>query len=69
MAVGATHPVNIVLAFSIGEGGVHLLHIDAAVGHLRVTCPAGCGGILAVSIVAGETTDAFVNARGCAVVA
>ena len=41
MAVGATHPVNIVLAFSIGECGVHLLHIDAAVGHLRVTCPAG----------------------------
>ena len=37
MAVSAADPVNVVGAFGAGEGGVHLLNVDAAVGHLRVT--------------------------------
>ena len=69
MAVRAADPVNIVGALRIGEGGVHLLHIDAAVGHLRVARFARPGGILAVSIVAGEAADSFVNAHGRAVIA
>ena len=69
VAVGAADPVDVVRAFGIGEGGVHLLDINAAVGHLRVAGFAGCGCILVVAGVAGETTDAFVNSHGCAVVA
>lgn len=37
VAIGAADPVNVVCAFGVGKGGIHLLDINAAVGHLRVT--------------------------------
>ncbi len=69
MAVGAADPVDVVGAFGAGEGRIHLLDVDAAVGHLRMTGFAGGGGVLIVSGVAGEATDALVDADGGAVVA
>lgn len=69
VAVGAADPVDVVGAFGAGEGGVHLLDVYPAVGHLRVAGFAGCCGVLAVAGMTGETTDALVNAYGSAVVA
>jgi len=69
VAIGAADPVDVVGASGAGEGGVHLLDVDAAVRHLRV---AGLAGGCCVFVVAGmacETTDALVNADGSAIVA
>jgi len=69
VAVGAAHPVDVVGALCIGEGSVHLLDVDAAMGHLRMAGLAGCCRFLIVASVAGEATDAFVDTHGGAVVA
>ena len=69
VAVSTADPVDVVGASGAGEGGVHLLDVDAAVRHLRV---AGLAGGCCVFVVAGmacETTDALVNADGSAIVA
>ena len=69
MAIGAADPVNVVGAFSVGEGCVHGLHVDSAMGHLRMAGLAGRCGIFIVTGVTGETADSLVNADGRAVVA
>ena len=68
MAVGTADPVDVVEAFGAGEGRVHFLDVDAAVGHLRMAGFAGGRGVLVVAGVAGEAADAFVDADGGAVV-
>lgn len=68
MAVGAADTVDVVRAFGVGESGVHLFDVDAAVGHLRVAGFARGSCALVVAGVAGETTDAFVDAGRRAIV-
>ena len=69
VAVGAADPVDVVRALRIREGRVHLLHIDAAVRHLRMTGLAGSSGVLVVSAMAGDTTDTFMHSDRGAIVA
>ena len=69
MAIGAADPMDVVSTPGAGEGRVHFLDVDAAVGHLGMAVFAGGSGVLIVSGVAGETADAFVYAHGRAVVA
>jgi hypothetical protein len=69
MTVNASHRVNVVAAFRIGEGGIHLLHIQPAVGQARMAAGARLPGVLAVILVAAETTDALVNPHWRAIVA
>ena len=69
MAVRALHPMDIVLAAGRSERGVHLLHVQAAIRHLRMAGGAGGPRLLAVLCVAGQATDAFVHAEAGAVVA
>ena len=69
MAVGALHPVDIVLALSRRERGVHLLHIQPAVRHLGMASSAGRLGGLPVLRVAGHATDAFVDTHAGVIVA
>ena len=52
MAIGAANPVNIVGTGRAGIGCVHLLHIKAAVRHLRMTGLARGSRVLAVAGVA-----------------
>jgi len=52
MTIGAADPVNIVRTGRVGIGRVHLLHIKAAVGHLRMTGLARGSRVLAVAGVA-----------------
>lgn len=68
MAIPAFNPVDIVGAGGVDVGCVHLLHIDAAVGHLRMACLAGGPRVLVVASVASEAAYAFVHADGGAVV-
>ena len=69
VAVGAADPVDVVGAFCAGEGRVHLFDVDAAVGHLGMAGFAGGCRILVVAGVAGEATDALVDASGGAIIA
>ena len=68
MAIGAADPMDVVSTPGAGEGRVHFLDVDAAVGHLRMAGFAGGGGVLVVSAVAGEAADAFMDADRGAVV-
>jgi hypothetical protein len=68
MTVLALDPMDVVRASRIGESSVHLFDVEAAVGHLGMTRSAGCPRILIVAAVAGEATDALVNAQRSAVV-
>ena len=69
MAVGAVNPVDVVRACGIGEGGVHLFDVAAAVRHLRVAVFAGGDGGFVVASVAGAATESLVHAHRCAVIA
>ena len=69
MAVDAAYPMDVVLAASAGEGGVHFFDVNAAVRHLRMACFAGCPRVFIVSDVAGEAADPFMHALGSAIVA
>lgn len=69
VAVEALHKVNVVGALGGLESGVHCLHIEAAIGEARVAGGAGGARAHGVIFVAGKATEAFVNARGSAVVA
>ena len=52
MAVSAFDPVNVVCARGAGEGRVHLLDVETAMGHLRVAGLAGGARVLVMSVVA-----------------
>lgn len=69
VAVCAADPVDVVDAFGTGEGRVHLFDVNAAMRHLRVAGLAGSCCVFVVAGVAGETTDAFVNSYGSAIIA
>ena len=69
MAVGALHSMDVVDAGRACVGCIHLLHVDAAMRHLRVTSLARGPRILIMSIVAGDAAQALVNAHRRAVVA
>jgi len=69
MAIGALYGMDIVGAGEVGEGGIHLLDIEAAVGKTRVAGSAGGARLLSVLEVAGEAAQTFVYADGSAVVA
>jgi hypothetical protein len=68
MAVQTFHKVNVVAAGASFEGRIHLLDIQAAVGHLRMTSGAGSPGLLPVVLVAGQATDSFVDSHRRAIV-
>ena len=69
MAIGALHPVDIVRAGFIGKGRIHLLDIDAAVGHFGMAILAAGSRVFVVAKMAGQATDAFMHAHRRAVVA
>jgi len=69
MAVCALDPMDIVRAGGVEVGGVHLLYIDSAMGHLRMAGFARCLGVLIVAEVAGNAAQAFMHAHRRAVVA
>lgn len=69
VAVLAFYEVEVVGALGVFEGGVHFFDVEAAVGKSGVAGGAGRAGLLAVFEVAGEATEAFVNAYGSAVIA
>src|ERR1039458_3111199 len=69
VAIGALDEVDVVGAFGVGGGGIHLFHVEAAVGEAGVALGAGGAGLLAVLLVTGEATESFMHADGCAVVA
>ena len=69
MAIGALDPMDVVGAGRVYIGRVHLLHVDAAMRHLRMTGLARRPRVLVMSIVAGDAAQALVNAHRRAVVA
>jgi hypothetical protein len=60
--------MDVVPALGQFEGRIHRLNVQSAVGQLRVTSGARCPSFLAVSLMAGETTEAFMNAHWRSVV-
>ena len=68
MAIGALYEVDVMTALGIGESGVHSFHVQAAIGEARVTIGAGGASLLPMFLMTGETTQAFVDTDGCAVV-
>ena len=69
MTVRTLNKMDIMRAPGGFEGGVHGFHIEAAIGEARVAGGAGNPRFHAVIGVAGEATEAFMNAHGSAVVA
>ena len=69
MAIRALYPVDVVLAGGACEGCIHLLHIEPAMGHLRVTGFARSSRVLIVAAVAGEAAQPFMHAHRGAIVA
>ena len=69
MAIDALDRMHVVGAFHAFERRIHGLNVDSAVGELRLTGRAGCSRRLAVLFVAGEATEALMNADRGAVVA
>src|SRR6476620_3778448 len=69
VAIPALHPVDIVLACLAGVRGVHLLHVNSAVRHGRMTSDARGSRALAMTAVTGEAAKTFMHASGRAVVA
>ena len=60
--------MDVVPAFRRFEGRIHRLNVQSAVGQLRVTSGTRRPSFLAVSLMAGKTTEAFMNAHRCSVV-
>ena len=56
MAIDALYPMNVVGAGCARVGRVHLLNIETAVGHLRMTRLARGARILIVSGMTGYAT-------------
>ena len=69
MAIRALYPMDVVRAGCVRVGGVHLLHVEAAIGHLRMAGFARGARVLIVAGVAGEATQAFMHAHRGAIVA
>ena len=69
VAVNALHRVDIVGTLRGLESRIHGFDVEAAVRQLRMAGCARCSRLLAVFLVAGETTEAFVDSGGRAVVA
>ena len=69
MAIRALYPMDVVLAGCAGKRSIHLLHIEPAVGHLRVTGFARSSRVLVVAGVAGEAAQAFMHTHRGAIVA
>ena len=69
VAVRALDTVHVVGTFQGFKCRVHGLHVDAAVGELRMVGHAGCSCRLAVLFVAAEATESFVDSHRSTVVA
>ena len=69
MAVGTLDEVDIVATGGIAESGVHVLDVQAAVGHLGVATGARGARLLRVALVAGQSAYAFMHADGGAIIA
>jgi hypothetical protein len=69
MTVHAFDPMNIVRAGCVDECRIHLLHIKAAVRHLRATGLAGCASVSIVPVVARDAADPLMDTHWCAIVA
>jgi len=69
VAIEALGGVDVMGAFGREKGGIHLLHVDAAVGQAGMAIGAGGAGLLAMLHMAGQASDAFVDAAAGAVVA
>jgi len=68
VAVPTFDEVNVVRAFRGTERSVHGFHVEAAIRQLRMTGRARRTSLLAVLLMAGETTQPFMHADGCAVI-
>lgn len=68
MTLGATDKMNVVWTLGLGIGGVHLRHIEPAVGEPRMTAVAGLPSIERVRRMASKAAQAFVHPFWSAVV-
>jgi hypothetical protein len=69
MAVRTFDEMNIVAACRTYESRVHLLYVEPAMRHLRMTGFARSKRTLIVAGMTGEATQSFVNAHRSAIVA
>jgi len=69
VAIRATDPVNIVGTGGAGIGGVHFLNVEPAVGHLGMAGLAGGSRVFRVASVAGDATQALMDAHRGAIIA
>src|SRR5689334_12137557 len=69
MAIHALDEMYVVNTLGGLERRVHGFHVQAAIRELRMTRRARRPGLLAVSAMAGEAAESFVDADGRAVVA
>ena len=63
VTVGAFDPVYVVRARGAGEGRIHLLNVETAMGHLRMAGFAGRSRVLIVPIVTGKTAKPFMHSH------
>src|SRR5262249_8016506 len=69
MAVDTLRCVYVVRALGIEKRGIHLFHVQPAVRQPRMAAAAGLPGLLAVVLMAGQTTDSFMDSERSAIVA
>ena len=60
--------MNVIGALRVREGSIHLLDINAAMRHLRVTSLAGRSRVLTMTVVAGKAAYAFMNSNRGAII-
>lgn len=61
MAIRTSHPMNIMRTLRVRKRRIHLLHINAAVRHLRMARFARGRRVFAMPVVASYAADSLVN--------
>ncbi len=69
VAISALDPVNVVRAFGVGESGIHLLHVNAAVRHLWMTSLARGARVFVVPVMTTEAAETLVDSHRGAIIA
>jgi hypothetical protein len=61
--------VNVVRTLDGLEGGIHRFDVETTVRKLRMAIGTRCASLLAVFLMTGEATEAFVYSNRCTIIA